>query len=223
MIEMAYIVLNVYYLNSNCDCKKDKNIAIYKYENYYAVKMYNTDKDSAKELYTISKDEFEKSNFTCDLYNVLRRGKSQKVLGFSLYGKNRFYYNKLKNITKQIKELYPGWLMRIHYDESIDKSIICEIECEKNDIDGSIIDNSDFCNINDINLKLAYLENSSRVDLKLNANYMHAMKWRWLPIGDSFVDVFSSRDSDSYVIQREIDSANVWFNSDKVGHIMRGR
>ena len=46
--------------------------------------------------------------------------------------------------------------------------------------------------------------------------------WRWFPIGDSFVDVFSSRDTDSYIIQREIDSVNAWLESDKVGHIMRG-
>ena len=214
--------LNVFYLNSSCDCKKDKNIAIYKYETYYVVKMYNQEKASAKVLYNLTKAEFDDSNFTCDLYSVLRRGKSQKVLGFSLYGKNRFYYDKIKNITQQMKELYPGWLMRVHYDQSINKSTICEIECQQNETDGSYLDNSDFCNINDINLKLSYLENSSRIDLKLNANYMHSMKWRWLPIGDSFVDIFSSRDSDSYIIQREIDSVNVWLNSDKLGHIMRG-
>ena len=48
------------------------------------------------------------------------------------------------------------------------------------------------------------------------------MKWRWLPIGDSFVDIFSSRDSDSYFLQREVDSVNVWLSSNKPGHIMRG-
>ena len=47
------------------------------------------------------------------------------------------------------------------------------------------------------------------------------MKWRWLPIGDSFVDAFSSRDSDSFILQREVDSVKLWLKSDKVGHIMR--
>ena len=49
------------------------------------------------------------------------------------------------------------------------------------------------------------------------------MKWRWLPIGDGFVEAFSSRDTDSYLLQREVDSVNVWTkSSDKLGHIMRG-
>jgi len=51
---------------------------------------------------------------------------------------------------------------------------------------------------------------------------MNAMKWRWFPINDRFVDAFMSRDSESLIIQREVDSVNVWLQSDKVGHIMRG-
>ena len=48
------------------------------------------------------------------------------------------------------------------------------------------------------------------------------MEWRWFPIGDIFVQVFSSRDSDSKIIQRELDSVDVWLKSNKSGHIMRG-
>ena len=55
-----------------------------------------------------------------------------------------------------------------------------------------------------------------------DASYIHAMMWRWFPIRDQFVDVFMSRDSDSTIFQREIDSVNAWLNTDKVGHIMRG-
>ena len=51
---------------------------------------------------------------------------------------------------------------------------------------------------------------------------MHAMMWRWLPIADLFVDIFSSRDIDSVLLQREVDSVNTWLNSTKVGHMMRG-
>lgn len=48
------------------------------------------------------------------------------------------------------------------------------------------------------------------------------MTWRWLPIGDSFVDFMASRDTDTWLIQRELDSVNVWMNSSTVFHIMRG-
>ena len=51
---------------------------------------------------------------------------------------------------------------------------------------------------------------------------MHAMKWRFMPVGDSFVEAFMSRDSDSMVTQREVSSVNVWLNSSLAGHIMRG-
>ena len=47
------------------------------------------------------------------------------------------------------------------------------------------------------------------------------MMWRWFPIADDFVDFFSSRDTDSTLIQREIDSVNVWLNSNTLFHVMR--
>ena len=51
---------------------------------------------------------------------------------------------------------------------------------------------------------------------------MHSMKWRWLPIGDSFVDIFMSRDTDSLILQREVDAVNSWLNrSTSLVHIMR--
>ena len=48
------------------------------------------------------------------------------------------------------------------------------------------------------------------------------MMWRWLPIGDSFVDVFNSRETDSFILQRELDSVQYWLKSNKTDHIMRG-
>ena len=53
-------------------------------------------------------------------------------------------------------------------------------------------------------------------------SYMHESMWRFLSIGDSFVDVFMSRDTDSYLIDREVDSVKIWDNSNTIGHIMRG-
>ena len=77
------------YLKSKCYCKNDLMLRIY--ENYTEV---YSDKDgiNLKHLYNMTNDEFKYSNFTCDMYNSLRRGKSQKVIGYSLYGKNNFYY-----------------------------------------------------------------------------------------------------------------------------------
>ena len=49
------------------------------------------------------------------------------------------------------------------------------------------------------------------------------MTWRWLPIGDSFVDFVASRDTDAWISQRELDSVKVWMESNTVFHVMRGK
>ena len=202
---------------SICECKKDEIVHLkVNDEDVYSVYLsYNNKTDF---LYNLTLDEVSNFNITCDLYNVLKRGKQQKVIGYSLYGTNLFYYNKLRDLTSTISKMYPGWTMRVYYDDSINKTIICEVECEKDEF-GELLDNADFCYANNISLKL----NNANIEYKLNGSYLHKMKWRWLPIGDSFVDIFSSRDTDSQIIEREIDSVNVWLKSNKVGHIMRGK
>ena len=121
--------------------------------------------------------------------------------------------------------------MRVHHDRSIDKKLKCKLECLK-DEKGNLLDNVDFCDIEKVpghqipNKKFKkwseQLQLSNHELESWNATYMNAMKWRWFPIDDQFVDAFMSRDSDSLIIQREVDSVNVWLQSDKVGHIMRG-
>jgi hypothetical protein len=70
-------------------------------------------------------------------------------------------------------------LSKVHFDMTINESIICQIECQK-DSHGVFLDNADFCDINRIKLKLSRAnENGSN----LNASYIHSMKWRWFPIG----------------------------------------
>jgi hypothetical protein len=86
------------------------------------------------------------------------------------------------------------------------------------DADNStLLDNVDFCDIK--NIPVSFM--NVMYNKTLNVDYIHAMMWRWTPLYDSYVDVFSSRDSDSHIIQREVDSVNVWLKSDNIGHIMR--
>ena len=201
---------------SHCECRKevirlaktDPNIfTIFKIEN----KVETV-------LYTISIDEFEKSTFTCDLFNELRRGKHQKVHSYSLYGpRNSFYYRLFVNNSRNLNKLYPGWIMRVSHDVSIDSTIICEAECVNDTYTGKYLDNIDFCDITKVPEKGL---NESAV---WSAFYMHPMKYRWLPSGDSFVDVFTSRDSDSFMIEREVHAVDEWFKSGKFAHVMRGK
>lgn len=183
---------------SECPCKNNKNEQIQikiKNNNYYQVYMNN------KYKYSFN---LNKTILTCNLYNSFRRGMNQKVISYSLYGQNSLYYKHLKNITKQIKALYPEWIIRIYHDNTLLN--YCEIKCQLDDDDDDIID---FCNI-------------EKLPPNKTVNYIHKMNWRWLPIGDSFVDVFKSRDTDSFILQRELDSVQYWLKSNKTAHIMRG-
>jgi hypothetical protein len=163
-------------LRSDCECRKNQNVYVLK-NNRNKVSVYNEGKSiwRKKTVVQISEAEFMQRRFTCDPYNVLRRGSNQKVIGFSLYGKNRFYYHKIKDIVKQVKQFYPDWFIRIYYDSSIDKSIICEVECLKNEANTSFVDNTDFCNTNQLFWSFRdFASNNS-----INANYIHKMMWRW--------------------------------------------
>ena len=108
--------------------------------------------------------------------------------------------------------------MRVYHDSSIDNKIKCELECLR-DKNNNYLDIVDFCNVEEIP---RYKKKFNETAMIFNKKYLQGMFWRFLPISDLFVDIFQSRDSDSIILQREIDSVNVWLNSNNVGHIMRG-
>lgn len=204
---------------SKCECRKNQVVNLRLIDNFYrtrVISLTDIDKNTTYEIikeYSINREQFESSIFTCSLYNTLRRGPNTKVLSYTLYGRNPHYYKDLFDLVKRAKEVYPDWVVRVHYDQSINSSFICELECLKN-VNDSYYDHVDFCNIEKLPFDLLK---------KWNSSYMHAMTWRWLPIGDSFVDFFSSRDTDSWLSHREIDSVNVWMNSNTLFHVMRGK
>lgn len=187
----------------DCACKGDSEVVLTKERAFFNVQVKNHQKANLE--YSLPEETFKSSVVTCDWYNALRRGQGVKVLSFSLYGKNSFYYYLIRDIAELAKQLYPSWIIRVHHDNSIDMKLKCELECHT--------DNLDFCNVEKLPYDLYNL---------WSASYMHGMSWRWLPIGDSFVSYFSSRDSDSPITQREVDSVNVWLQSSTKFHIMRG-
>ena len=152
-------------------------------------------RDKPVYIYEYNKDY---ENTTCDLYNVLRRGYGQKVVSYSLYGTNELYYKELKYLTELVRKFYPTWIIRIYYDKTINSSVVCEYECLKDIKTGEYVDIIDFCRINEIPF--------GNPQQTWNAKFMHSMKWRFLPIGDPFVDMFMSRDLDSWIIDREVEA-----------------
>lgn len=203
-----------YDYKSPCECRKETIRLVEAGENNFNVVKISDAKE--KFLYSLSSDKIKSNVFSCHLYNTLRRGPNQKIISFSLFGaRNSFFYDRFITNMKDLKNLYPGWFIRINYDRTIDKSIICELECTKNE-NGEFYDNVDFCDADNIP-KSPF--NSSDV---WSAFYMHPMMYRCLAVGDNFVDVFNSRDSDGIILQREVDAVAEWFKSGKFAHLMRG-
>lgn len=166
-----------------------------------------------QKLYNLSTNELKSFNIACDLYNVLKRGKNQKIVAYSLYGNEPKYTENLKKIIEQVRKYYAQYFVRIFYDSTINQTLRCHLECKYEDI-------VDFCNVNRYSHSLSQLTHSNRfLDLK----YMHKMMWRFLPIGDTFVDLFLCRDTDSYITDREVHSVKEWLFSNNIGHIMRGK
>lgn len=192
-----YIKINdqesIVVLESRCKCRSNEQIVVKR----KAVKSLNTkviqilrvwkNTGRSETKFEMSESDFHKLRFTCDLFNTLRRGLHQRVVGYSLYGMNRFYYDKIKNISSQIDKLMPGWITRIYYDKSVDQNIICDIECLANETNDTLIDNADFCDTN--HLFLSWKDYMKKKEF--DGGYIHAACWRWLPIGLIFLDSLS--------------------------------
>ena len=191
---------------SSCQCRKNDLVLLKNVDEFIEIDV--TGQNSSK-FYKIHNKKIESSNMACDPFKVLRRGPNQKVIGYSVYGKKKIYYRYLKSIIKHVKQYYPDWTIRVYHDNETENSLICELECLK-DNDNQLYDNIDFCNIEELAFQ------------NLNLNYMIPTFWRWLPIGDHFVDAFQSRDSDSCIIEREVNAVNEWLKSNYSFHIMRG-
>lgn len=228
-------------LNGTCECQRS-TVYVQKIQLKYTVTVKNTHGPlMITNNYTVDEQTFESSIFTCNLFDSLRRGPHAKIISYSLYGKQNAYYEMIRELTLVAKRRYPDWVVRIYHDSSIDKSIICDLTCLKDStvINGSVnedavyLDNIDFCLVEKLPFDTVNTWNTS---------YMHGiyffpdnmtlinkiiriflgMTWRWLPLGDSFVDFFSSRDTDAWISTREVDSVQSWIKSNTIFHVMRG-
>ncbi|CAF0887630.1 unnamed protein product [Brachionus calyciflorus] len=185
-------------LTSDCECKRNEFVELYqKLNGNYLVRF----KQATYEL------DPNKHVFTCDLYNTLKRGPNQKVISYSLYGKDERYYKLIYDTAKKIEKIYPDHLIRIYHDESLDKSFMCDLECSQRHVD--------FCNIKKLPLDTFNKSNY------LNVDFINSRMWRFLAVGDTFIDLVHNRDSDSTILQREKDSVDEWLKSDNIIHIMR--
>jgi hypothetical protein len=143
--------LDVLVLESKCPCRVEK----IKVRKNVLTDEYEVWLNDNRILYSLTSKQFDSWNVTCDLYNVLRRGPNQRVVSFSLYGKADRYYRFLDPLVAAVATKYPGWVMRVYYDQSIDQKKMCEIECFTESKTQRFLDNADFCNANNLSLKLS--------------------------------------------------------------------
>jgi hypothetical protein len=211
----ATISRNFTLFNSKCLCKKSIILRETKAEYLVYVNESNTISynNPLRLIYKTNKSLLEQSRFACDIYNVLYRGPNSNIISYSLYGNNEIYSRYLGLIVQRVKSVYSDWIVRIYHDGYLNDSFICKHECANNNSTDEIYDNVEFCDVN----KLAF-----GLKKDWNASYIQGRFWRFIPIGDIFVDYFMSRDTESMIIDREVDSVKVWLQSNTLLHVMRG-
>ena len=117
----------------------------------------------------------------------------KKIISFSLYGWDRKYTVGMLCNVELAKIIYPDWICRIYYGDSVDKYFIDELKKHEN------------------------------VELfrKIEKPNKSSMMWRFLPIDEPDVEVMISRDADSRLSWREKKCVDIFLESDKLLHSIR--
>ena len=159
-------------LASKCACQQHQKYLLNKSNRMVTVhQLLNSSggQPTSQKLYVFKEEEFQQMRFTCSLYNVLRRGRDQKVVSFSLYGSDSYYWDYTERIVEQIHKLYPGWVVRIYVDKAVDSDFKCHLVCLTDKTSNLYMDNVDVCEAESLPLagKSIY---SSEENVLLNVN-----------------------------------------------------
>ncbi|CAL4087115.1 unnamed protein product, partial [Meganyctiphanes norvegica] len=107
---------------------------------------------------------------------------------------------------KEVREQYPGWLMRVYHNVTIEdnESIrrLCRVYCN--------LPHVDLCDVKDL----------PHIGNLLEAQPVGRM-WRFAVMGDPTVEIFLSRDVDSVILDREVAAVKEWLASGSEFHVMR--
>ncbi|XP_042231099.1 uncharacterized protein LOC121872423 [Homarus americanus] len=128
-------------------------------------------------------------------------GGGQRVVSFSLYGDNPEYWVGLDDILSQVTAVYPGWRVRLYTDPRGRGSVLCPLLGRHAHLD--------VCDITNLPPPLG------------NLSLINPMMWRLAPLGDFQVAAIMVRDSDSQIIDREVEAVRAWWLSGLQFHIMR--
>jgi hypothetical protein len=117
----------------------------------------------------------------------------KKIISFSLYGSRAEYTIGAICNAELAKIIYPDWICRFYYGDSVPKEIIEEL---------SGYDNVELVRMEEDGVNLY-------------------MMWRFLACDDEDVDVMISRDTDSRLSFREKKLVDLFIESDKIFHDVR--
>jgi hypothetical protein len=127
----------------------------------------------------------------------------KNVVGFSLWGDNPIYWKgALENILL-VKQYLPGWFIHFFVDQKCQKDLVETLKDE----------------ITEVKLVDSHFLGNTLNSLSIHSH--QGMFWRFMSSLDEDVDIFLSRDCDSRISNREVQSINEWINSSKRFHIMR--
>jgi hypothetical protein len=115
-----------------------------------------------------------------------------KIISFSVWGKNPKYAEAAYENLVLAPKYYPGWTCRFYMDETVPQNIVERMEQEG--AETVIMDKSDGC---------------------------YGLFWRFEPLKDDSIERFIVRDADSRLNPREADAVREWEESGKEFHIMR--
>lgn len=116
------------------------------------------------------------------------------VISFSLYGDNPIYtIGAIKN-AHLAKHHFPEWTVRIYHDNTVPSNILNELR---------ELDNVQLCEMFDT-----------------NKGFLRSI-WRFIPLFDSEITRFISRDCDSRLSERDRIAVDEWIASGKQFHIVR--
>ena len=115
----------------------------------------------------------------------------EKVISFSLYGNEPRYTTGALENAHLISDVYPGWKMRVYYDDSVPSVILQKLKAS--------------------GVQLVDMTGSS----------LNKMNWRFLIASDASVDYWCSRDIDARLSNRESVCVELWLRSGRLAHVIR--
>lgn len=132
--------------------------------------------------------------FILVLFSSLLRRRSNdgvNVISFSLYGDSERYVSGALANALLIHWAYPGWVMRVYYDDSVNPGTIRK------------------------------LKEASVQLVDMSQAEMNPMNWRFLSASDDTVKVACFRDVDSRLSLREYAAVSIWLERREGAHMIR--